>query len=132
MTSKSRFENLTKVWVKNPGMGKIVKLTFHSHQMYISTHLDAKNTMVFLVFRYLCWKIKNVINIFLKAVIFYLMPKGSLLVIRFTSNRSTPLLELSTGFSVLYSDLPWLLYFLRHCRFFLAKYLLFGKDAFFK
>ena len=61
--------------------------------------LDESNMMMFLVVppdKKLC-----VIHIILKVVIFYWKPPGSLLFIRFTSNHSTSLLELSTGFPVL-------------------------------
>ena len=54
-------------------------------------------------FPYLCW-IRREIKKNFKAVISYLQPTRSL-VTDFTSNHSTPMLELSTDFLVLFSVL---------------------------
>ena len=55
VNSKSQLENLTQVRVENPDLRSNFKLTFKGLQIQISTRLDARNTMVFLAYRCLCW-----------------------------------------------------------------------------
>ena len=88
--------------------GRTLKLTFRGH--HIPTYFDAswreKYNGVFFP-RYLCWIASYKRSTFpWKAVIFYLSPTGSLLLIRFTSTPSASLLELSAGFLLPFSDLP--------------------------
>ena len=54
VTSRNQFENLTQVRVKNPEIESNFHTIFQGQQMHISMRFDARNTMVFLVFRYLC------------------------------------------------------------------------------
>ena len=103
---ESVFENLTPVQIFLPWPWSNFQIDFMSQQMHFSTRLNATNTMVFFSFSLsLMDKILSAINIFLKKVIFYLKPTWSWLDIRFTSNISTPFLDIFTGILVPFSDL---------------------------
>ena len=69
--------------------------------------LDERKSMVFLVFRYLC-RIKSVQcdKLFLEKTVIIYFKLGPFLVIRFSCNRNTSLLELYMDFPVLLSDFP--------------------------
>ena len=74
--------------------------------MHISTHLEERNTVVCFIVSLSLLNMKvSAVNIFLKTV-FYQKQTSSLLFLRFTTDHDTPLLELSTGFPVLFLDLP--------------------------
>ena len=66
--------------------------------------------MAFLVFGIYAGEVKSDKHFLEKSFLFKAhWVTGSLLVIRYTSNRRTSLLELSTGLLLLFSNLPQLL-----------------------
>ena len=104
-TSESQFGNLTQVRVKNPHLGSNIQIDFSkSPDTYVDAYWREKYDGGFSFSLSMLDKTLIAINIFLKTVIFHLKPAGPLLVTIFTWNRSTPLLELSTDFAVLFSD----------------------------